>query len=103
VNEQPVTEQTASPATPAELTPQDQAILSGLAAGRARHKDFDIMLPLMDSLARAFFPNGAPPDWSQVSPEDFVEALYVMARFASFSEVARQLAFAEASQPQVVM
>lgn len=89
-------------AKPPELTPQDQALLGGIAAGRAQHPDFDTLLPLMDSLARAFFPAGAPPDWAQVSPCDFIEALYVMARHASFSERVRKVLLAQAKPPQEI-
>jgi hypothetical protein len=100
VNEQPTP--AAQPGNSAGPTPQeqiDQALLGALAAGRARHQDFDLMLPIMDPVVRVLFPAGMPPDWSLVSADDFVESLYVIARYASFTEDTRKIAFAQALQP----
>ena len=106
-----MTEQTATgqpaagqPATDQTLTPQDRALLAALNTGRARHADFDLMLPIMDGLAVALYPTGQyPPHPKGMSAEEFVECLYVIAKHADFTADARRLAFAQASQPQGIM
>src|ERR1700733_6993071 len=101
--EQTATEQTAAQPS-ADLTPQDQVLLGALAVGRARHADFDVLLPLMDALAVALYPKGQyPPDQKGMSAEEFIESLYVIAKHADFTADARRLAFAQASQPKGIM
>jgi hypothetical protein len=101
VNEQQVTEQTAQPP---EITPQDRALLSGIAAGRASHTDFDDMLSIMEVVVKALYPTGQyPPDWKSISAEEFLESLYVIAKHANFTAEARRRAVAQALQPPRVM
>jgi len=93
VSEQ-VIEQPTQPAGAPELTPQDLALHAALAAGRARHADFNLLLPTMDSLALALYPSGQyPPDPKGISAEEFVECLYVIAKHAYFTEDVRKIAF----------
>jgi hypothetical protein len=101
VNEQQVTEQTAQPP---ELTPQDRALLSGIAAGRARHTDFDEMLPIMDVVVKAPYSTVQyPPDWKSISAKELLESLYVIPKHANFTAEARRRAVAQALQPPRVM
>jgi hypothetical protein len=96
--------QTAQTAQPPELTPQDRALLSGVAAGRARHRDFDDMLSIMEVVVKALYPTGQyPPDWKSISAEEFLESLYVIAKHANFTAEVRRIAFAKALQSRRVM
>jgi hypothetical protein len=105
VNEQQATEQTAQPPNPPELNPRDRALLGALAAGRAQHEDFDVMLPIMDTVVSFLYPGGAYPDWKDISAAEFIECLYSIARYANFTAEARRVVFAHAqpNQPQGVM
>ena len=77
-------------------TPQQQALSAAFDAARARHADFDLLQPITDTVVRALYPEGLYPDWSKIRAEEFVEILYVAAKYAYFTAEAREGVFARA-------
>ena len=79
-------------------TPQQQALSAAFEAARARHADFDLLQPIMNTVVRGLYPVGLQPDWSKITADEFVETLYVVARYANFTAEAREVIFARALQ-----
>jgi len=57
----------------------DEVLLHAFNAARATHPDFNVLESIMNHCARALF-----PDFKLITPAEYIECLYVIAKYADF-------------------
>jgi hypothetical protein len=69
---------------------QNEVLLHAFNAARKTHADFEALEPIMLTIAKAF-----TPDFTRIKLSEFLESLYVIAKYANFiaPEVRQAAAF----------